>query len=633
MGEFDQYLLTIITFFPLVTALGLMGTSILASLLGVNGLPAALWKPIALASSILTFLLSLRLFAVFDPLETGFQLVEHVPWIPEYGIHYFVGVDGISLLLVLLTTFLMPIVLLASWNDISKSLRNYLFFMLSLETGMLGAFVSLNLFQFYVFWEAMLVPMYFIIGIWGGPRRVYAAIKFFLFTMVGSLLMLLAMLVLYYLNFDQTGTLDFDLVAPGGEVGGLLQTVVPVDGIWWQSQTWLFAAFALAFAIKVPMVPLHTWLPDAHVEAPTSGSVVLAGVLLKMGTYGFLRFAIPLFPSAAVEFTPWIMTLSVIGIVYGSLVAMVQSDIKKLVAYSSVAHLGFVMLGIFTLNVHGLNGGVLQMINHGLSTGALFILVGMLYERRHTREIADFGGIARPMPVFAACFGVVTMSSIGLPMLNGFVGEFLILVGAYLAAPIFAIIATSGVVLAAAYMLWMFRRVVFGPVDNPENRGLIDLGLREKIVMMAMLIPIIWIGVYPNPLLRRIEPSVIELIRQLEARRGVVEADLEVAPELEPALESKSELESKPKPPEAKPEPEAKLETEPKPEAKPEAEPKPEAKPEPEANPETEPKSEAKPETEANPEPDFELELQPDSEPGDEAEPESAIPDDAEERL
>jgi NADH-quinone oxidoreductase subunit M len=661
MGEFDQYLLTIITFFPLVTALGLMGTSILASALGVTGLPAALWKPIALASSILTFLLSLRLFAVFDPLETGFQLEEHVPWIPEYGIHYFVGVDGISLLLVLLTTFLMPIVLLASWNDISKSLRTYLFFMLSLETGMLGAFVSLNLFQFYVFWEAMLVPMYFIIGIWGGPRRVYAAIKFFLFTMVGSLLMLLAMLVLYYLNFDQTGVFDFDLVAPGGEKGGLLQTVVPLDGIWWKSQTWLFAAFALAFAIKVPMVPLHTWLPDAHVEAPTSGSVVLAGVLLKMGTYGFLRFAIPLFPSAAVEFTPWIMALSVIGIVYGSLVAMVQSDIKKLVAYSSVAHLGFVMLGIFALNVHGLNGGVLQMVNHGLSTGALFILVGMLYERRHTREIADFGGVARPMPVFAACFGVVTMSSIGLPMLNGFVGEFLILLGTYLAAPIYAIIATSGVVLAAAYMLWMFRRVMFGPVNNPENRGLIDLGLREKIVMMAMLIPIIWIGVYPNPLLRRIEPSVIELIRQLEERRVIVEADLEVAPE--PALESESkpepelkpeakpESESKPEPelkPEAKPEPEpeAKPETEPKVEPEPEPEPEPdtdsEHKPEPEAKPETEPKVKPEPEAEPDPDSDSEPELkpepkleakpEPDSEPGYETESESATPGEAEER-
>ena len=597
MGEFDQHLLTIITFFPLVTALGLMGTSILASCLGANGLPASLWKPIALASTILTFLLSLRLFAIFDPIETGFQLMEHTPWISEYGIHYFVGVDGISLLMVLLTTFLMPVVLLASWNDVSKSLRSYLFFMLSLETGMLGAFVSLNLFQFYVFWETMLVPMYFIIGIWGGPRRVYAAVKFFLFTMVGSLLMLLAMLVLYYLGFDQTGVLNFDLVAPpGGVAGGMLQTVVPLDGIWWQTQTWLFVAFALAFAVKVPMVPLHTWLPDAHVEAPTAGSVVLAGVLLKMGAYGFLRFAIPLFPSAAVDFTPWIMALSVIGIVYGSLVAMVQSDIKRLVAYSSVAHLGFVTLGIFALNVHGLNGGVLQMVNHGLSTGALFLLVGMLYERRHTRQIADFGGIARPMPVFAAFFGIVTMSSIGLPMLNGFVGEFLILLGVYLVAPIFAIIATSGIVLSAAYMLWMFRRVVFGPVDNPENRGLIDLGLREKIVMMAMVVPIIWIGVYPNPLLRRIEPSVIELIRQLETRGRLVGENFAVTPEFDSASEPESSFDPDPDP-------------DPDPESEPESEPEPESASEPESS------SESKLRFESG------------------SESESALPDEAGERL
>ena len=543
MGEFDQYLLTIITFFPLVTALGLMGTSIIAAALGATGLPATLWRPVALASTILTFLLSLRLFAIFDPIQTGFQLMEHSRWIPEYGINYFVGVDGISLLMVLLTTFLMPIVLLASWNDITKSLKTYIFFMLFLETGMLGAFVSLNLFQFYVFWEVMLVPMYFIIGIWGGPRRIYAAIKFFLFTMAGSLLMLLAMIVTYYLSFEQTGVLNFDYVtapaaAAGGLIdtvvaGGLIDTVVPVDGTWWQTQTWLFFAFALAFAIKVPMVPFHTWLPDAHVEAPTAGSVVLAGVLLKMGTYGFLRFALPLFPSAAVDFTPWIMALALVGIIYGSLVAMVQSDIKKLVAYSSVAHLGFVMLGIFSLNVHGLNGGVLQMVNHGLSTGALFILVGMIYERRHTRQISDFGGIARPMPVFAAMFGIVTMSSIGLPMLNGFVGEFLILLGTFLVNPIAAVIATSGVILAAVYMLWMFRRVMFGPVENPENRGLIDLGLREKVVMLALVIPIIWIGVYPNPLLRRIEPSVIELIRRIEVRSEVAETDAETEPDSE----------------------------------------------------------------------------------------------------
>jgi NADH-quinone oxidoreductase subunit M len=527
VGIIDDNLLTLLTFFPLWTALGLLGTSLIASMVGANGLPKSLWKPIALASSLITFLLSLRLFVVFDPLQTGFQIAEHSSWIPEYGINYFVGVDGVSLLLVLLTTFLMPIILLASWNDISKSTKTYLFCMLALETGMLGAFVSLNLFQFYVFWEAMLVPMYFIIGIWGGPRRIYAAIKFFLFTMVGSLLMLLAMIVVYYLNFEQTGVLNFDFVAPppGGLSGGVLGTVVPIEGVWWQTQTWLFFAFALAFAIKVPMFPVHTWLPDAHVEAPTSGSVVLAGVLLKMGTYGFLRFALPLFPTAAMEAAPFMMGLALVGIVYGSLVAMVQKDIKKLVAYSSVAHLGFVMLGLFTFNVHGLNGAVLQMINHGLSTGALFILVGMLYERRHTRMIGDFGGIARPMPVYAAFFGLVTMSSIGLPGLNGFVGEFLILLGTFQASPLAAIIATSGVVLAAAYMLWMFRRVMFGPVENPENRGLIDLGLREKIVLLALVIPIIWIGVYPNPLLRRIEPSVIELLRQIETRVVVVEVE------------------------------------------------------------------------------------------------------------
>ncbi len=527
MGGIDEHLLTIITFFPLAVALGLMATSIIGSALGADGLPDSLWQAVALAGTTLTFLLSLYLYAAFDPLETGFQFTEHAPWIAQYGINYFIGIDGISLLLVVLTTFLMPIVLLAAWNDIKKSVKTYLFFMLALETGMLGAFVSLNLFQFYVFWEAMLIPMYFIIGIWGGARRIYAAMKFFLFTMVGSLLMLLALLVVYYLNFEQTGVLNFDYIsAPGTAAVGLLDTVVSTDGVWWKSQTWLFFAFALAFAIKVPMFPLHTWLPDAHVEAPTSGSVVLAGVLLKMGTYGFLRFALPMFPVAAVAFTPWLMGLALVGIVYGSLVAMIQSDIKKLVAYSSVAHLGFVMLGMFALNVHGLNGSVLQMINHGLSTGALFLLVGMLYERRHTREISEFGGIAKPMPVFAALFGVVTMSSIGLPALNGFVGEFLILLGTFLVNPWAAVIATSGVVLAAAYMLWMYRRVMFGPVDNEENRGLMDLGMREKVVIVAMVLPIIWIGVYPNPLLRRIEPSVIELIRVVEARSGGADEDL-----------------------------------------------------------------------------------------------------------
>ncbi len=529
-GISESNLLTVVTFTPLVTAL----------LLLVSGprLPDALWRSVALGSTAIDFVLALRMFTLFDPTRTGFQFVEHGSWIPSWGIHYFVGVDGTSLVLVLLTTFLMPLVLLSSWNEVQRSVRSYVFFMLGLETGMLGAFVSLNLFQFYLFWELMLVPMYFIIGIWGGPRRIYAAIKFFLFTMFGSLLMLIAMLVVYYLFYDQFHTLTLDLVAlPQSSAPALLDTVIPVDGApWWQTQRWLFAAFALAFAIKVPMVPLHTWLPDAHVEAPTAGSVILAGVLLKMGTYGFVRFGLPLFPDAAVQLTPIILALALVGIVYGSLVAMVQADIKKLVAYSSVAHLGFVMLGLFAFtdpgngfrfSDHGVVGSVLQMVNHGLSTGALFLLVGMLYERRHTRMISDFGGVAKPMPVYAACFGVVTMSSIGLPALNGFVGEFLILLGTFLVHPVLVgVVATSGVVLAACYMLWMYRRVMFGPVDKPENRGLIDLSLRERFVMLAILVPIVWIGVHPETFLSRIRPSVVDLREHMRERGAFSVAEL-----------------------------------------------------------------------------------------------------------
>ncbi|MBW1686533.1 MAG: NADH-quinone oxidoreductase subunit M [Deltaproteobacteria bacterium] len=528
MGWFDPYILSLVTFLPLATGLLLLGTSVLARLLNAGGLPAQLWRAFGLASTTITFLISLRLFSEFDATEPGLQFVEYAPWLPQYGINYFTGIDGISLFLVLLTTFIMPVTLLASWTDIAKSVKSYVFFMLFLETGMLGAFVSLNLFQFYVFWEVMLIPMYFIIGIWGGPRRIYAAIKFFLFTMFGSLLMLVGMLVLYYLSYQQTGILNFDLISPPGvEAKALLDTVIPTGGSpWWCTQYVLFGAFALAFAIKVPMFPFHTWLPDAHVEAPTAGSVVLAGVLLKMGTYGFVRFALPLFPVAVVAYTPLILGLALVGIVYGSLVAMIQPDIKKLVAYSSVAHLGFVMLGMFALNTTGVNGSILQMVNHGLSTGALFILVGMLYERRHTRMIEDFGGVARPMPVYAAFFGIVTMSSVGLPGLNGFVGEFLILLGTYLTHPIAAVVAASGVVLAAAYMLWMYRRVMFGPIENAENRSLIDLGLREKLVMVLMVIPIIWIGVYPEPFLRRIEPSVVELLGRMEERSAMTLVEL-----------------------------------------------------------------------------------------------------------
>jgi NADH-quinone oxidoreductase subunit M len=518
---FEGNLVSVVSFLPLAAALVLLVVDQVAKLAD------AVWKSAALITSLLTFVISLQLWCGYDTTRADYQFVEHVPWLAEWGVNYFVGVDGISLLLILLTTFLQPIVLVASWNDIKTSVKSYLFFMLALETGMIATFAALNLFQFYLFWELMLIPMYFIIGVWGGPRRVYAAIKFFLFTMAGSLLMLVAMLVVYRLHFEQTGTLTLDLVArPGSTLPGLLDTaILPGGDVWWRTQPWLFAAFALAFGIKVPVFPFHTWLPDAHVEAPTAGSVILAGVLLKMGTYGFVRFALPLFPDAAVEYAPVVFGLGVMGILYGALVAMVQSDIKKLVAYSSVAHLGFVMLGTFALNDEGLKGAVLQMVNHGLSTGALFLLVGMLYERRHTREIGAFGGIAKPMPVYAALFGIVTMSSIGLPALNGFVGEFLILIGTFERAPLVATLATFGVVLAAVYMLWMYRRVFFGPVSVDENRGLIDLDLREKLVIAAVVIPIVWIGVYPQPLLTRLSAPVSEILRVMEAKRAASAAE------------------------------------------------------------------------------------------------------------
>jgi NADH-quinone oxidoreductase subunit M len=523
MGDLPN-LLSLVTFLPLAVGVGLIAANGGLKALGAPGLSERIWKIVALAGSAGAFALSLGLWATFDPTQSGYQFVEYAPWMPEWGVHWFVGIDGISLVLFVLTTFLVPLVLVASWNDVAKQVKGYVFFMLFLETGMLGAFVSLNLFQFYVFWELMLIPMYFIIGIWGGPRRVYAAIKFFLFTMLGSLLMLVAILVVYYLNFEQQGTgggLNFDFVrAPGATRPALIETVIPLLGqaAWWKTQPWLFAAFALAFGVKVPLFPLHTWLPDAHVEAPTGGSVILAGVLLKMGTYGFVRFALPLFPVAAVEYAHVIFALALIGILYGALVAMVQSDIKKLVAYSSVAHLGFVMLGTFALNVQGLEGSVLQMVNHGLSTGALFLLVGMLYERRHTRLIADFGGVAKPMPIYAALFGIVMMSSIGLPALNGFVGEFLILLGAWKASPAYTVPATFGVVLAAAYLLWAYRRMMFGPVEKPENRSLIDLGLRERAVMIAIVAPIVWIGVYPESFLVKIRPAVVDLLHVMETR-------------------------------------------------------------------------------------------------------------------
>ena len=437
------------------------------------------------------------------------QFVERFRWIPAYGIDYFVGIDGISLFLVLLTTFLGPIVILASWS-ISARVKEYLFFMLLLETGMLGAFVALDLFLFYVFWEVMLVPMYFLIGVWGGPRRIYAALKFVLFTMAGSLLMLVAIIYLATRNSQVTQVLTFDLLK-------IYNLQLP-----YEEQIWLFLAFALSFAIKVPLFPFHTWLPDAHVEAPTAGSVILAGVLLKLGTYGFLRFAIPLFPEAALAAAPFIIALAVIGIVYGAMVAMMQADLKKLVAYSSVSHLGFVMLGLFAFNLQGIQGAIYQMLNHGLSTGALFLIVGMIYERRHTRMIDDFGGLWKQMPIFSAFFLVVTLSSIGLPGLNGFVGEFLILLGSFQASPFWTAGAASGVVLGAIYMLWMFRRVIFGPLSRPENQNLKDIGAREIAILIPILILIFFMGIYPRPFLARMQPAVERIIQRIESKKEAI---------------------------------------------------------------------------------------------------------------
>ncbi|HEX6176629.1 MAG TPA: NADH-quinone oxidoreductase subunit M [Candidatus Binatia bacterium] len=468
---------------------------------------------LALLSSIAAFIWSLRLFQAFDAGAGEMQFVERIPWMPAFGIGYIVGIDGISLFLVLLTTFLMPLAIAASW-PVQDKIKEYLFFMLVLETGMLGAFVALDLFLFYVFWEVMLVPMYFLIGVWGGTRRIYAALKFVVYTMAGSLPMLVAIIYLASRYAQVNQTMTFDLLQ-------LYDLRLPVN-----EQIWLFLAFGLSFAIKVPLFPFHTWLPDAHVEAPTAGSVILAGVLLKMGTYGFLRFAMPLFPDAALVLTPVIIALAVIGIIYGAGVAMMQPDLKKLVAYSSVSHLGFVMLGLFALNIQGIQGGIYQMVSHGLSTGALFLLVGMLYDRRHTRMIADFGGLWQRLPVLSVMFLIVTFASIGLPGLNGFIGEFLILLGAFSVTPGWASAAATGIILGAIYMLWMFRRVFFGPMTHPENQKLTDLNQRELLILAPVVALIIIMGIYPQPFLSRMKPAVdITLHRILGSQAAPVAAN------------------------------------------------------------------------------------------------------------
>jgi len=483
---YDRWIITALLALPLLGVLPILWA------------PARQAKWIALWVTLIEFVLSLGLWWAYDPSSGGMQFEIVVPWLPMWGIAYRVGIDGISLFMVLLSTLLMPVSVLGSWRYITERERGFYSLMLTLLTGMLGVFVALDLFLFYVFWEVMLIPMYFIIGIWGGSNRLYAAIKFFLYTFVGSLLMLVAILVMVWQVAAVRGSPSFayqDLLENAGRLG--------------DSAPWLFAAFALAFAIKVPVFPLHTWLPDAHVEAPTAGSVLLAGVLLKMGTYGFLRFAVPFFPGVAHSpaVTSLVVTLAVVGVIYGALVAMVQPDVKKLVAYSSVSHLGFAMLGIWAATLQSVQGALMVMIAHGFSTSALFLLIGMLYERRHTRLIDAFGGIARVVPVFSLIFTVTALASIGLPGLNGFVGEFLVLLGSFGPHPIATGIATTGVIFAAVYLLWALQRIIFNPLVGSENESLKDLSMRELWVVVPLVVGMVWLGLYPKPVLDRMEAS------------------------------------------------------------------------------------------------------------------------------
>lgn len=493
--------LTLVTFLPLV------GVIVILFLKNEQKNAA---RYTALATSLVTLIVSVIILAQFNQADANLQMVVDLPWIQLGGwtIAYHLGVDGLSILLLLLTTFLTPISILSTWTAVEERVKEFMVFFLLLEMGMVGVFLAQDLFLFYVFWEFTLVPMYFLIGIWGGPRRIYAALKFFLYTMAGSILMLLAILWLGI----QGGTFSVPELVAHNQIPGNIQF-------------WLFLAFAAAFAIKVPMWPLHSWLPDAHVEAPTAGSVILAGVLLKMGTYGFLRFNLPLFPQAALQLAPWMAALAVIGILYGAAVSYAQKDVKKLVAYSSVSHLGFVMLGLFALNPQGIQGGILQMVNHGLSTGALFLIVGMIYERRHTRDMDAFGGLWKVMPIYGAMTLIVALSSMGLPGLNGFVGEFTILLGAWdagqtgnaLGSYWFAGLSALGVILAAVYMLFMFQKLFLGPVDKEDNRNLKDIGWREILTLAPILVFIFWIGIYPKPFFDLMAPSVDKLVTVLQS--------------------------------------------------------------------------------------------------------------------
>jgi NADH-quinone oxidoreductase subunit M len=509
MDFFDKNILSIITFWPLA------GMLVLLLIPKESTTLIKWWANIVVVTG---FLVSLPLWFSFNFDDDKMQKVVDIPWIQTLGAHYHVGVDGISLLLVMLTTLIGPLAVLSSWDAIQTRVKEYYAFMLLLQAGMLGVFISLDFFMFYVFWEVMLVPMYFLIGVWGGPRKLYAAIKFFLYTLIGSVLMLLGILALYFQYQPiamanpaiaaEFGTLPTFNVLAFHAIGPHLSETL---------QFWVFLAFFVGFAIKVPMFPFHTWLPDAHVEAPTAGSVILAAVLLKMGTYGFLRFSIPILPDATVYFVPMMVTLAIIAIIYGALVAMMQPDMKKLVAYSSVSHMGFVMLGMFALNPNGLNGSIIQQINHGISTGALFLIVGIIYERRHTREIAQLGGLSNVMPSYAVVFLIMTMSSIGLPLLNGFIGEFTIMAGALQKNLWWAVAGGAGIVLGAAYMLWLYQRTMFGKLDNPANQNLKDMNWREWATLVPLIIMAFWIGLYPAPFFRALDKPVNKLVEIVKA--------------------------------------------------------------------------------------------------------------------
>ena len=510
MDFFQHHLLNFICYLPLAGALLII--------FGINGENGKAIRTVATVTAGLDFLVSIPLWFWYKPGGEEFQFVVKGDWIPSMGVQYFFGVDGFSVLLILLTTLLTLISVYSSFTAITNRVKEYYVFLLMLSTGMLGVFMSLDV-LFYVFWEVMLVPMYFLIGVWGGPRKLYAAIKFFLYTLFGSVLMLVGILALYF--FNGSGLAAIGLKGLGNPATFSIPHLYTIaaqlpSGL----EMWVFLTSFVGFAIKVPMWPFHTWLPDAHVEAPTAGSVILAGVLLKMGTYGFVRLSLPLLPEATVKAVPYVAVLAIIAIIYGALVAMAQKDMKKLVAYSSVSHMGLIMLAMFALNQTGLRGSILQMINHGVSTGALFLLVGLVYERRHNRMIAEYGGLAKVMPVYAMLFAVMTMSSIGLPTLNGFIGEFTSLLVIFRANWAWAVFAATGVVLGAAYMLWMYQRVFFGELTNEKNKGLKDLNLREQWTLIPLVIIAFWIGLYPKPFFTRMGPAVDRVMARVEAATG-----------------------------------------------------------------------------------------------------------------